>query len=178
MISRSRFYKPQPYSKLFSLFLISTAALTAYIAGGFSFLFVSTAVVVTGLSLLTGQGTEQILNRAATSVGGSRNLFLLISLFVGLSLIAHSIPAHAQLFEGARSAADEGVGTYIGDDASNIITVITFAMWALIAAGGIAVIAGGMLQNVMVLVGGLVLFFGVAILMAVLEFSDGLLFGT
>ena len=51
-------------------------------------------------------------------------------------------------------------------------------MWALAAVGGIATIAGGAVQNVLVLVGGLVLFFGMAVLIMVLEFSDNLLFAT
>lgn len=157
--------------------LVLLIALAIDIAGGLPFLLVAAAVVVTGISLYTRQGTDQVLDRIAVLVGGSRNFFLLIGIVVGISLIAHGAPGHTQLFEGAKKAADDGIGDYIGDDAGNMILIITFAMWALIAVGGIAVIAGGISQNVMVLSGGLVLFFGVAILMAVLQFSDGLLFG-
>ena len=113
------------------------------------------AVAVTGFSLYTGQSTDQILNRLSDSTGGMRNVFLFLAVTLGLSVLLHGGPAHA-LFEGAKNAANDGIGAYIGEDhATNIISTITFGMWAFAAIGGIAIIAGGALQNIMVLVGGL-----------------------
>ena len=149
------------------------------IAGGIPLLFLSVALIVTGISLYTRKSAEKILNRLLSFVGGSRNLFLLIGLVVGVSLLAQGHPSYAQLFDGARDAADSGIGTYIGtEESSSIIDILTFAMWALVVVGALAAIAGGVSQSVQVLVGGLTLFFGMAILIGVLEFTDGLLFGS
>ncbi|NJM98752.1 MAG: hypothetical protein HC800_17775 [Phormidesmis sp. RL_2_1] len=129
-------------------------------------------------ALLTAQRTDQLLNRCAAFVGGWNVLFMLLAVAIGLSLLNHSQPAYA-LFDGAKEAASSGIGTYIGEEEStSLIDTITFGMWALAAVGGIATIAGGAIQNVLVLVGGLVLFFGMAVLIGVLEFTDGLLFGS
>ena len=153
-------------------------AIAMGIAGGVPFLFLSVAISITGVSLYTRKGTEQILNRLPSFVGGSRNLFLLVGLVIGVSLLAHGQPSYAQLFDGARDAADSGIGAYIGtDESTSIIDVLTFAMWALIVVGAIGVIIGGISQNAQILVGSLALFFGIAILIGVLEFTDGLLFG-
>ena len=161
------------------LLVIAAAASTVTTADGISLLLMTAAVVITGISLYTRKGTDQILNRVAASVGGSRNLFLLLGIVVGLSLLIHGAPGHAQLFDGARDAADSGIGTYIGtEESSSIIDILTFAMWALVVVGALAAIAGGVSQSVQVLVGGLTLFFGMAILIGVLEFADGLLFGS
>ena len=66
--------------------------------------------------------------------------------------------------------------TYIGtDESSSIIDILTFAMWALVVVGALAAIAGGVSQSVQVLVGGLTLFFGMAILIGVLEFTRWLI---
>lgn len=159
-----------------TLSLAGIAATAIGITGGLPLLLTVSAISITGISLYTGKGTEQVLNRLPSFVGGSRNLFLLIAAVVGISLISHGQPAYA-LFDGAKGAASSGIGTYIGEEEStSLIDTITFAMWALAAVGGIATIAGGAMQNIMVLVGGLVLFFGMAVLIGVLEFSDKLLF--
>ena len=148
------------------------------LAGGIPLLFLSVAISVTGISLYTRKGTEQILNRLPSFVGGSHDLFMLISLVIGVSLLIHGHPSYAQLFAGAKDAADSGIGTYIGtDESTSIIDILTFAMWAFVAVGAIGIIIGGAVQNIQVLVGGLTLFFGMAILIGVLEFTDGLLFG-
>ena len=106
-------------------------------------------------------------------------LFVMLAIILGVSLLAQGAPAHAQLFDGARDAADSGIGAYIGtDESTSIIDVLTFAMWALIVVGAIGVIVGGVSQNAQILVGSLSLFFGIAILIGVLEFTDGLLFGS
>ena len=149
------------------------------ITGGIPLLFLFITIGVTGISLYTRKGTEQVLSRLLSFVGGSRNLFLLIGLVVGVSLLAHGQPSYAQLFGGAKDAADSGIGTYIGtDESTSIIDILTFAMWAFIAVGAIGIIIGGAVQNIQILVGGLTLFFGMAILIGVLEFADGLLFGS
>ena len=174
----SSFQLPATLSRRLLVLCLSLIALAVGIAGGLPFLLVAAAITVTGFSLYTRQGTDRIINRVAASVGGSRNLFLLLSLVVGVSLVAHGAPGHAQLFDGARDAADSGIGTYIGtEESSSIIDILTFAMWALVVVGALAAIAGGVAQSVQVLVGGLTLFFGMAILIGVLEFADGLLFG-
>lgn len=170
--------KPQPLSQLFSLFVILATSTAIGVAGGLSLLLLAVAISVTGLSLYTGKGTEQIINRLPAFMGGYRHLFLLLAVVAGVSVLAHGQPAHA-LFDGAKDAANSGIGTYIGEDeATSIIDIIIFGMWALAAVGGIATIAGGALQNIMVLVGGMVLFFGMAVLIGVLEFTDGLLFAS
>lgn len=169
----------QKVSNLLGLSIAVIVAITLVIAGDIPLLFLSVAIGVTGISLYTRKGAEQIIDRLPSFVGGSRNLFLLIGLVVGVSLLAHGVPAHAQLFDGARDAADSGIGTYIGtDESSSIIDILTFAIWALVVVGALAAIAGGVSQSVQVLVGGLTLFFGMAILIGVLEFTDGLLFGS
>jgi hypothetical protein len=141
-------------------------------------LLLSLVIGVTGISLLTRQNTDQVLNNFARLVGGWNVFFIALAAAVGLSLISHVEPAYA-LFDGAKAAASGGIGKYIGtDESTSLIDTITFGMWALAAVGGIATIAGGAVQNVMVLVGGLVLFFGMAVLIGVLEFTDGLLFST
>ena len=165
-----------------NLLCFSTAVIVAVaigIAGGIPLLFLSAAISVTGISLYTRKSAEQILNRLPSCFGGSRNLFLFIGLVVGVSLLAHGQPSYAQLFEGAKDAADSGIGAYIGtDESTSIIDILTFAMWAFVAVGAIGIIIGGAVQNLQVLVGGLTLFFGMAILIGVLEFTDGLLFGS
>ena len=170
-------------SQKFSDFLcLSTAVIMAIalgISGGIPLLLLSVAISATGISLYTHKGTDKIIDRLPSFASGSRNLFLLIGLVVGVYLLAHGVPAHAQLFDGARDAADSGIGTYIGtEESSSIIDILTFAMWALVVVGALAAIAGGVSQSVQVLVGGLTLFFGMAILIGVLEFTDGLLFGS
>ena len=124
------------------------------------------------------RSTDQILDKLAMSVGGWRVLFIALAIAFSLSLIAHGQPAYA-LFTGARDAAKSGIGKYIEEDnATSLIDTITFGMWALAAIGGIAVIAGGATQNIQVLIGGIVLFFGMAVLIGLLEFTDGLIFST
>ena len=171
--------RSQSLSKLLALStLFGTAALTGII-GGYSLLLASAALGIVAATLVTDQNASKMLNRPPAFVGGSRNLFLLVGLVVGISLLAHGVPAHAQLFDGARDAADSGIGAYIGtDESTSIIDVLTFAMWALIVVGAIGVIVGGVSQNAQILVGSLSLFFGIAILIGVLEFTDGLLFGS
>ena len=154
-------------------------AIALGVTGGIPLLFLTVTIGVTGVSLYTRKDIEQVLNRLPSFVGGSRNLFLLIGLVVGVSLLAHGQPSYAQLFDGAKDAADSGIGTYIGtDESTSIIDILTFAMWAFIAVGAIGIIIGGAVQNIQILVGGLTLFFGMAILIGVLEFADGLLFGS
>ena len=161
---------------LFPLLVAVVIATAIGIAGGLPLLLLAIAISVTGLSLYTGEGTEQILNRLPAFVGGSRRLFLLLAVVVGASVLAHGEPSYA-LFEGAKKAAQSGIGEYIGkDEATSLIDTVIFGMWILAAVGGIATIAGGALQNIMVLVGGLTLFFGMAVLIGVLQFTDGLLF--
>ena len=168
--------------KLFDLLGLSVAVVMAIalgVTGGIPLLFLTVTIGVTGVSLYTRKDIEQVLNRLPSFVGGSRNLFLLIGLVVGVSLLAHGQPSYAQLFDGAKDAADSGIGTYIGtDESTSIIDILTFAMWAFIAVGAIGIIIGGAVQNIQILVGGLTLFFGMAILIGVLEFADGLLFGS
>lgn len=171
-LSKSKIFSNTP----FSLVATATAAIAMGLAGGLPFLLIATAVVVTALSLFTGQSTDKILSRLPTAVGGSRNLFIFFGIAIGISLLAHGQPSYA-IFDGAKKAANGGIGKYIGtDESTSLIDTITFGMWALAAVGGIATIAGGAVQNVMVLVGGLVLFFGMAVLIGVLEFTDNLLF--
>lgn len=159
-------------------FCFIAIAMTLGLMGGFPLLLLSIISGVTAMSLLTKQSTDRLLNRFATFIGGWNVLFVAIAAAFGLSLLLHSQPAYA-LFDGARDAASSGIGAYIGEEESmSLIDTITFGMWALAAVGGIATIAGGAIQNVLVLVGGLVLFFGMAVLIMVLEFSDNLLFAT
>ncbi|EDX82745.1 hypothetical protein S7335_1048 [Synechococcus sp. PCC 7335] len=149
------------------------------VTGGLPILLIATAVIVTASSLYTGQSTEQILNRLTASVGGIRNIFLFLGVVLGISLLMHGSPADAALFEGAKKAAKDGIGTYIGtNETTNMISALTFALWAFGVVGALAVLAGGVAQNVMVLAGGLTLFFGIAIIIMVLEFSDKLIFAT
>ena len=169
----------QKFSDLLGLSIAVVVAIALSVAGGVPLLFLSVAIGVTGISLYTRKDIKRILNRLPSFVGGSRNLFLLIGLVVGVSLLAHGQPSYAQLFGGAKDAADSGIGTYIGtDESTSIIDILTFAMWAFVAVGAIGIIIGGAVQNIQVLVGGLTLFFGMAILIGVLEFTDGLLFGS
>ncbi len=158
---------------------LSLAGIAIGAVGGFSLLFAAVAIGATGISLCKGRRAEQILNRLPVFVGGSRNLFLIVGLIVGVSLLIQGQPSYAQLFEGAKGAADSGIGAYIGtEEATSIIDIITFAMWALLAVGAIGTIIGGASQSIQILIGGLTLFFGMAILIGVLEFTDGLLFGS
>lgn len=167
----------QSLSKVTSFIALSLIAIAIGVTGGLPLLLIGTAVGVSGISLYTGQSTEQILNRLTARVGGLRNVFIFLGVVLGISLLMHGSPADAQLFEGAKDAAEDGIGTYIGTEATtNIISTLTFAMWAIAAVGGLAALAGGVLQNVMVLVGGLMLFFGMAVIIMVLEFSDNLIF--
>ncbi len=159
-------------------FSFIATAMTLGLMGGFPLLLVSIISGVTVASLLTKQSTDRLLNRFATFIGGWNVLFVAIAAALGLSLLSQGQPAYA-LFDGAKDAASSGIGKYIGEEEStSLIDTITFGMWALAAVGGIATIAGGAIQNVLVLVGGLVLFFGMAVLIGVLEFTDGLLFST
>ncbi len=148
------------------------------LCGALPFLLIAIIGGVTVASLLTRQSTDRLINRFAASMGGWNVLFVMLATAFGLSLLTHGQPAYA-LFDGAKDAANSGIGTYIGEaEATSIIDIIVFGMWALAAVGGIATIAGGALQNIMVLVGGMVLFFGMAVLIGVLEFTDGLLFAS
>ena len=159
--------------------MVYIATVGISMTGGLTALLTLAALGITITIIATGQSADKILSRLPAFVGGSRNLFLLIGLVVGASLLAYGIPAQAQLFDGAKSAADSGIGTYIGtEESTSIIDIITFAMWAFVAVGAIGIIIGGAVQNIQVLVGGLTLFFGMAILIGVLEFTDGLLFGS
>jgi hypothetical protein len=152
--------------------------ITFGLIGKLPLLLLSVAAGVTIVSLITAKRTDQLLNRSAALVGGWNVLFVVLAVAIGISLLTHGQPAYA-LFDGAKAAASGGIGKYIGtDESTSLIDTITFGMWALAAVGGIATIAGGAVQNVMVLVGGLVLFFGMAVLIGVLEFTDGLLFST
>ncbi len=156
--------------------LLPSAIVAIGLVGGLPILLLSLIGGITAASLFSRHRTDQLLDRLATSAGGWHVLFWGIAAVVGISLISHGQPAYA-LFDGAKGAASSGIGTYIGEEEStSLIDTITFAMWALAAVGGIATIAGGAMQNIMVLVGGLVLFFGMAVLIGVLEFSDKLLF--
>ncbi len=166
----------QSFSKTASLAGIGSIVLGIVAAGGFPFLLLGIAVAATVLSLCTGQSTDQILNRFSDSAGGMRNVFLFLAVALSVSILLHGGPAHA-LFDGAKRAASDGIGQYVGEnEAVSIITTITFGMWTFAAVGGIAILAGGTLQNIMVLVGGLTLFFGMIVLIMVLEFSDRLIF--
>lgn len=148
------------------------------LCGALPLLLIAVVGGVTVASLLTKQSTDRLLNQLAAFVGGWNVLFLALAAAFGIALLLHGQPAHA-VFEGAKGAANKGIGKYIGEEeATSLIDTITFGMWALAAVGGIATIAGGAIQNVLVLVGGLVLFFGMAVLIGVLEFADGLLFTT
>lgn len=159
-------------------FCFIATAMALGLMGGFPLLLLSIIGGVTVASLITQQSTDQLLNRLAILVGGWQVLFWAIAAVISISLIAQGQPAYA-LFDGAKEAASSGIGTYIGEaESTSLIDTITFGMWALAAVGGIATIAGGAIQNVLVLVGGLVLFFGMAVLIGVLEFTDGLLFST
>lgn len=165
-------------NKTLSLVAIYATVIAIALAGGLSLLVATVIVGITTATLFTNQSIGQILKRLPSSLGGWRTLFIMLSVVLGVSLLVHGQPADAQLFEGAKGAAESGIGTYIGsEESTSIIDVITFGMWALAAVGGIAVIAGGAAQNIQVLIGGLVLFFGMAVLIGVLEFTDGLLFG-
>jgi hypothetical protein len=157
-------------------FIASSIIFSFYVE--LSMLLLSLVIGVTGISLLTRHSTDEVLNNFARLVGGWNVLFIALAAIVGLSLLSHGQPAYA-LFDGAKGAASSGIGKYIGkEESTSLIDTITFGMWALAAVGGIATIAGGAVQNVMVLVGGLMLFFGMAVLIGVLEFTDGLLFST
>ena len=159
-------------------FGVIATAMTLGLMGGFPLLLVSIISGVTAISLLTKQSTDRLLNRFATLLGGWNVVFMAVAAALCLSLLSQGQPAYA-LFDGAKDAASSGIGAYIGEEEStSLIDTITFGMWALAAVGGIATIAGGAVQNVLVLVGGLVLFFGMAVLIMVLEFSDNLLFAT
>lgn len=148
------------------------------LCGALPLLLIAIVGSVTVASLLTKQSTDRLLNQLAAFIGGWNVLFLALAAAFGISLLLHGHPAHA-VFDGAKDAANTGIGRHIGEDeATSMIDTIIFAMWAFVAVGGIATIAGGVIQNVMVLVGGLTLFFGVAVLIGVLEFADGLLFTT
>lgn len=171
--------RSQLHSKLLALSALFSVAVLIGIAGGLPLLLISAVVSITAAALFTGQSTNQIINRLSSSKGRRKTLFVMLAIVLGVSLLAHGVPAHAQLFDGARDAADSGIGTYIGtEESSSIIDILTFAMWALVVVGALAAIAGGVSQSVQVLVGGLTLFFGMAILIGVLEFTDGLLFGS
>ena len=164
-------------SGLKSLLIIS-AIVAIGLIGGLPMLLLSLAGGITVASLFSRRSTDQILDKLATSVGGWRVLFIALAIAFSLSLIAHGQPAYA-LFTGARDAAKSGIGKYIEEEnATSLIDTITFGMWALAAIGGIAVIAGGATQNIQVLIGGIVLFFGMAVLIELLEFTDGLIFST
>ena len=172
----------QPLDDKFSPKLVSTATVVALVAigiiGGISLLLVAIAGGLTVASLLSRRSVEQLLAEFANLLGGWNVLLIALAIAFSLSFLAHAQPAYA-LFDGAKEAASSGIGTYIGEEEStSLIDTITFGMWALAAVGGIATIAGGAIQNVLVLVGGLVLFFGMAVLIGVLEFTDGLLFST
>lgn len=166
-------------SQLLALSALFGIAVLIGVAGGLPLLVVSAVVGITATALFTGQSTDQIINHLLFSKGRRKMLFVMLAIILGVSLLAHGAPAHAQLFDGARDAADSGIGAYIGtDESTSIIDVLTFAMWALIVVGAIGVIVGGVSQNAQILVGSLSLFFGIAILIGVLEFTDGLLFGS
>ena len=170
-------------SQLLALSALFSVAVLIGIAGGLPLLVVSAVVGITATALFTGQSTgqstDQIINHLLFSKSRRKMLFVMLAIILGVSLLAHGAPAHAQLFDGARDAADSGIGAYIGtDESTSIIDVLTFAMWALIVVGAIGVIVGGVSQNAQILVGSLSLFFGIAILIGVLEFTDGLLFGS
>ncbi|MEL6601737.1 MAG: hypothetical protein AAFP20_00745 [Cyanobacteria bacterium J06614_10] len=133
---------------------------------------------ITATSLLTKQSTDRLFNQMATFIGGWNVLFLALATAFGISLLIHGQPAYA-VFEGAKSAADNGIGKYIGtDESTSIIDTLLFAFWAIAAIGGLAAVAGGIVQQIQILAGGLLLFFGMAVLIGVLEFADGLLFTT
>ncbi len=158
--------------------LLPAAIFTIGLVGGLPILLLSLIGGITVASLFSRHKTDQLLDRFAASAGGWHVLFWAIAAVVSLSFVAHGQPAYA-LFDGAKEAASSGIGAYIGEEEStSLIDTITFGMWALAAVGGIATIAGGAIQNVLVLVGGLVLFFGMAVLIGVLEFTDNLLFAT
>ena len=165
-----------------SLKFVSAALIFALvgigIVGGISLLLTGIAGGLTVASLLNRRSIDRLLAEFASFIGGWNILLITLAIAFSLSLLAHAQPAYA-LFDGAKEAASSGIGTYIGEEEStSLIDTITFGMWVLAAVGGIATIAGGAIQNVLVLVGGLVLFFGMAVLIGVLEFTDGLLFST
>lgn len=168
-----------PVSRLLTLSALFSAAVLIGISGGLPLLLASAAFGIAAAAFLTGKNTDQIINRLLSSKGKRKTLFVMLAVILGTILLAHGMPAHAQLFDGAKGAADSGIGTYIGtDESTSIIDILTFAMWAFVAVGAIGIIIGGAVQNIQVLVGGLTLFFGMAILIGVLEFTDGLLFGS
>lgn len=168
--------RSQYLSKLLVLSALFSVAVLVGIAGGLPLLWVSVALGITTAALFTDESTDQILDRLSCPTGNWRTLLIVLAIVLGVSVLAHGQPAYA-LFDGAKEAASSGIGTYIGEEESvSLIDTITFGMWALAAVGGIAVIAGGAAQNIQVLIGGLVLFFGMAVLIGVLEFTDSLLF--
>jgi|GEM_PF-3070475 len=165
-------------SKFVFLSSLFTTVSLVTIAGGLPLVLASATVGVIAVATLTGNNIHQQFHPFAASVSGRRTLFGLLCVALCIFLLAQGQPAHA-LFDGAKEAASSGIGTYIGAEESlSLINTITFGMWALAAVGGIAVIAGGAAQNIQVLIGGLVLFFGMAVLIGVLEFTDGLLFSS
>lgn len=175
--SKERQILPRLRSKALP-FCLAAGTVVLSLCGALPLLLASIVGGVTVASLLTQQSTDSVLNRFAASTGGWNVLFIAVAAAFGLSLLSQGQPAYA-LFDGARDAASSGIGTYIGEEESmSLIDTITFGMWALAAVGGIATIAGGAIQNVLVLVGGLVLFFGMAVLIGVLEFTDTLLFSS
>lgn len=159
-------------------FAVTLAAAGIGLFGGLPLLLLCIAGGITVASVISRKPTDQLLNQFAAVMGGWRAVFMGLAALVGLSLLIQGDAAYA-LFEGAKSAAKSGIGQYIGDtEATSLIDTVVFGMWILAAIGGIATIAGGAIQNVMVLVGGIVLFFGMAVLIGLLEFTDNLLFSS
>lgn len=146
--------------------------------GGLPLLLFISGFIVTAYSLLSGRSVNDILDQVAAAVGGWKWLFSAFALLAFASLLTHGQPAYA-LFQGAKTAASNGIGKYIGEtESTSLINTLLFAFWALAAVGGLAAVAGGVMQQIQVLVGGLVLFFGMAVLVGVLEFTDKVLFNT
>lgn len=177
-----------------TLFISVTLVTVLTIMGWLPLLLVSLAVGITLSAIVTQRSTDKVLNQLLVGLNGlnptsslafitntvrHRKVFLLgLGTALGLLLLTHGQPAHA-LFDEAREAATGGIGQYIGEEEStSIIDTLLFGMWTLAAVGGLAAIAGGVSQQVQVLVGGIILFFGMAVLIGILEFTSKLLFAT
>lgn len=119
---------------------------------------------------------EQTLNEAALYLGGWNRIFSVLGIAAFVSVLCIGDPAFA-LFDGAKSAASSGVGQYIGEaESTSLLDTLIFGLWALFVVACIAIIAGGVSQNVQMLVGGVIGFLSVSVVIALLEFSDRLLF--
>lgn len=163
--------------RIFSGTLLATATAIA-ITGGLPLLLAALGIGLTAVAVFTKTPIGVLLDNIAAALGGWQRIVGVMAGLMVVSLLSQGQPAHA-IFDGARNAASKGIGKYIGTaEATSLIDTLLFAFWALAAVGGLAAIAGGVSQQIQVLVGGLILFFGMAVLIGILEFTDGILFTT